>query len=192
MKFFLTDVDETILDWINPFTDLLRARGHNPPPWNNHRFYHWFDISKEEVLSLVAEFNKSESFKKLKPYDHTKYLWSIAALGFKFVAITSCGTDPNVAKARKDHINNLFPGLFEDVICLGWDTSKGEILAKFEPTYWVDDNPYWCNMGIENNHETFIVDHGFNTKNIDPRLNVIRSWGEIFNHIVVEGSTSHA
>lgn len=192
-RVIITDVDGVILDWEEGFSVWLEHKGFKPIPdakkyWDMGARY---KLDYEEILSHVHEFNSSASIGFLPPQrDAQHYIKLInKELGYRFIALTSCSGDPNVAKLRTRNLEKLLGPVFDDIICIPVGSDKTpflEAIATDHPgSYWVEDTPKNVDKGIALGYRGLLFQHKFNL-DYDGEARVIQDWEEIYNLLKAE------
>lgn len=185
-KLLLVDVDECLLKWTDGFTKFLKNH-HDIIPnrvRDDHEIYKWLEIHPNEALKLITEFNSSEYFSMLEPFDSAQeVLAKLSDEGFRFVAITSCSSDGIIEKMRRENLMYYFGNIFEEVHCLDFDDDKGRILSQYPKTFWVEDAVDWAERGADIGHSTFLIDHEHNKWLDDPRIIRVKDWNTIYKLI---------
>lgn len=158
-KIILSDVDSICLDWQESFirwiaeytdhkTDKILADYYNVEDW--------LDISTEDVTALIDTYNDSDYFANIKAYDDAvEVLPKLKADGWDFIAITAIPDLPNLYRSRKANLEKHFPGIFIDLVLVGYNISKFPELCKYDPTFWVDDRFHHVKDGIAAGHRSF-------------------------------------
>lgn len=185
-KLILTDVDESILQWSAGFTKFLYNRHNfeNIRPRDDHRVYKWLEIHPQEAMDLILEFNLSDEFGLLEPFDGAEtILPKLYDDGYKFVAITSCSSDGIIEKMRRENLMYYFGNIFEKIYCLDFDADKGQILNQYPKSFWVEDSSDWAERGADIGHLTFLINHEHNKRLNDPRIIRVDDWHTIYNTI---------
>lgn len=189
-KLFLTDCDNAIMDWTQAMIDYLKeVHPHLKIIENDYSF----GLESDLMDVLWRDFNNTDRFIDIKPLrDAQVFLPKIAALGYEFVAITSCYPDDNkltnieVKKRRIANLEKYFPGCFVKTHCLQVHDSKLPVLKLYSPTFWIDDKLNHILSGIEAGHKSILMDHDYN-RNCDISSAVrVTTWKEIYNIVKSE------
>jgi FMN phosphatase YigB (HAD superfamily) len=188
MKYLLTDVDGVLLDWLSSFKEFIVAKGLQTRPGEPHdwKLEHWIrGATQRSITDLVIEFNETPAFGKLKPYgDALTYLKVFCSKGYKIVAITACSSEPQVAKARIDNLNNCFgSNIFTAIHCLDLGCGKADVLDLYPPSIWVEDRWEYAIAGANIGHRTFIIDRPHN-QGTDSRITRVQDWVELYRSII--------
>jgi len=190
-KVILTDCDEVLFDWAGPFETWVRANypQHCEAPgllkdyWDVER---WLSCPYEESRELIRIFNSNPDywpfFKPLpRVVDNVQKLHSE---GYHFVAITACDTDQATYNGRWQNLNEVFGvGVFDTLHCVGLAESKKEHLARYVPTYWVEDKMKHASAGVDVGHTSFLINYKHNEMHEDPRVQRVDSWDDIYERI---------
>jgi hypothetical protein len=164
-KIILTDVDGVLLNWLSPFYAWMRELGFKQVSTSSYHLNDNFGISREEAFRYVNEYCHSQYMGSLDPfYDASIYVPKIAALGYRFVAITSITDDPSIAKLRAHNLVNHFGNIFDDVICLPLGDSKVGVLDSYRGTnlIWVEDKLENAIAGGRRGLNAMLIDRPYN------------------------------
>lgn len=179
MKIFLSDVDDCMLDWTSGFAEFMQIVH---PTVNVKSCDYSLGMSREVADSYALQYNNSEYFARMKPFaEAEKYVPLIAALGYKFVVVTSCLGSDQTAIMREENLLNVFGDIFDQVICIPLHTNKQPVLEKFNPTFWVDDKLENCAGGAFVGHTSLLMNTGHNQSDELPeQIKRVYSWKEIY------------
>lgn len=153
------DCDDILLNWIEGFKKSLSNKGIEttsdlPETWSLST---WLNLPEKECVELIAEFNASEDFGKLKAFEDAKNAIPILADYNSLHVLTSCSDDPEVVKRREDNLFNEFGDQFDFVTCLPLGVSKLEALEKLEPGLWIEDNFKNAVLGVRAGHRSYCM-----------------------------------
>lgn len=180
-KIILTDADETILSFVDPFQEWLIGEGYslNGSLRDTYGINHLIGV--EDCTEIVSRFHETaEAFGLLEPEPYAvEALTELYLDGYRFVAITAVDDKPVIRNRRIENLNRAFGFEFEDCICVGQMQPKTEALKKFDPTVWVEDNPHHAHEGSRLGHRTFLVSHNFNAAYSDDLVTRVQDWREI-------------
>lgn len=188
-KVILTDCDEVLFDWATPFEKYVRANhivGNDRPLSDYWHVEEWMGCNYEFSRQLIRDFNGNPDiwpfFKPLPGVvDNVQKLHDE---GFKFVAITACDTDEATYNGRWKNLNDVFGvGVFDTLHCVGLAESKAEHLARYTPTYWVEDKMKHASAGCDVGHTSFLINYKHNEQYDDARVQRVEDWDEIYAHI---------
>lgn len=191
----LTDVDEVLLDWGGHFADwYLKTypsfRGPAPKGdlLDAHNIEEWLDCPYETTRKLIAQFNQcKDHFPYIRPYDHAvEYVPKLKREGYSFVAITACADDVWTHDARRENLETYFPGVFDTIHCVGLGASKGPILSRYRPTWWIDDKFRHAEQGGELGHKAFLMTQRYNEHETPVHSKRVKSWKDIYECILDE------
>ena len=200
-KVILTDVDEVLFDWASPFEEWVRetypqlrdVQGNLTDHWHVEA---WLGTTLEESREMIRIFNSDPvCWQQFKPLPHVvENVHKLHDSGYKFVAITACDTDDVTWLGRWSNLNEVFgKGIFDTLHCVGLAASKRGYLARYAPTYWVEDKTRHAVDGAEVGHKSFLVNYTHNIRdgqNI-PGVTRVNDWREIHDRIkadIVQGS----
>jgi phosphoglycolate phosphatase-like HAD superfamily hydrolase len=143
MKNLLVDADDTILD----YTSGLLAYGGFDKPQQRYAdiaayLNEQYNLSYDEIDSLIVDFNQSQSFKHLKPFDGV--VDTLSALkddGVHIHVITSCGDSNTTRELRYSNLRDVFGDMFSTVSILPLMSRKINALMPFinNHTVFVED-----------------------------------------------------
>lgn len=195
-KVILTDCDEVLFDWANPFEQWVRetypqhcsAPGRLQDYWDVER---WLSCPYSESRELIRAFNSDQTrwpfFKALPGV--VENVHKLHSEGYKFVAITACAEDQQTHEGRWRNLNDVFGyGVFDTLHCVGLAQSKQEYLARYNPTYWVEDKTRHAVDGAEVGHKSFLINYKHNERdgqNI-PGVTRVNDWHEIYQRIKLD------
>ena len=190
-KLILTDVDGVLIDWVAGFNEWMDKRGWiRVPDYEYHyTIEHWYNITHEHAMEIVAEYNASAAIGFLPPYlDSVEYVKKLnEEHGYRFVAITAFGHDEYAIRLRKMNLKNVFGKVFDDFIFVDLLQSKMEVLKTFEPTIWLEDKPSTAEEGKSCGHRTYLFEHGHNNHlRTTNEITRVHSWKEVYDSIVAE------
>lgn len=175
-KIILTDVDGCLLDWNTEFHCWMENKGYNKMT-NATMIEDQYNIAVSDVRKFITEFNNSESIQHLPVFlDADYYVEKLKMLGYKFICITSIGTNENIKQNRIKNLQNLFgEKTFLDFVFLATYADKKEILEKYKNIgkYWVEDNYKQFCIGKELGLESFYLNNESNTN----------TWKQIYGEI---------
>jgi len=188
-RIVLTDVDGTIIDWIQGFKSFMHSKGLEEIPGTEHKYYlnKRYPISFEEALVHVTEFNESKYLADLQPMK--KSVEFIKKLNekhrFRFVAITSVGDHPNTLYYRKQNLEKHFGQVFNEIRCLTLTTSKFYELSRWANSdlFWIEDHFRQAEAGYEVGLKSILMNDPTNEQfetTLFPRVN---DWEEIYHMI---------
>ena len=181
-KTILTDVDGVLLDYSRGFIDFLNIRH----PEVNLELDVWnFGLEREEVFEYLGEFNDHDDFAALPAYgDSIQFVHKLQDLGYRFIAISTCGTENCTKQNRAQNLVREFGGdVFDEIICLPLGGSKLKALSKFDPSYWIDDKLEHCVSGVMAGHTVFQMMHKYNAGENAEGATPVESWVEIYREI---------
>lgn len=165
-KLILTDVDDTILQFADPFQEWVHARG--VPTEGRFRDLYCVmtvvGIGHEDATKLINEYSTQPGIMDNLPpeNDAAEVLPELYADGWRFVAITACVNTPEVIEARRRNLEKTFGFPFEELHCLGLHAEKKDTLAQYPDAIWVEDNVSHAITGAQLGHRSFLLDRGYN------------------------------
>lgn len=189
-KVILTDVDDAILDWSSPFIEWVKGRPDLKPVCENLRdcenIEAWLGCDYSLTRELIHEFNTHpEIWPNFQPLPGAQEAVSrLADAGYKFVAITACDTDDWTREHRWNNLQRAFGGAFDTLHCVGLGGSKWEHLARYRPTYWVEDKWSHAVDGAELGHQSILMSYVHSEQYQDDRIIKVNNWTEIADRIL--------
>jgi hypothetical protein len=189
-KVILTDVDEVLFDWATPFEAWVReTHSHYTPETSLTDHWHveaWLGCELQESRTMIRDFNGNNTiwpfFKPLPGV--VENIQKLHEEGFQFVAITACDTDEATHNGRWKNLNDVFGhGVFDTLHCVGLGDSKAKHLARYRPTYWVEDKMKHASAGCDVGHKSFLINYKHNEQHQDDRVVRVDGWDEIYQHI---------
>lgn len=184
----LTDVDEVVFRWQEPFEKWLLQTGRYQPTKPLSQYWdveQWLGIDYEVGRELIQEFNHLEEYwSNFKPLPRvTENISLLSDLGYKFVAITACSTDKWTYDGRLHNLEKCFGDAFDTLHCVGLGKSKSNFLERYRPTYWVEDKFSHAVAGADAGHTSVLIDYPYNSHYSDPRVNRVKNWDDIYKRI---------
>lgn len=194
-KVILTDCDEVLFDWATPFEDWVRqtypehrdAQGHLQDFWHVEA---WLGCELEASREMIRIFNGDPQYWTcFKPLPGVvENVHKLHEEGFHFVAITACATDRDTYLGRWENLEDVFGyGVFDTLHCVGLAESKRAHLARYMPTYWVEDKMKHASAGADVGHESFLINYKHNEQYRDDRVQRVNDWHEIYQRIRLGG-----
>lgn len=186
-KVILTDCDGVLLDWEHSFDRWAVSRGLSKKTTEEYCIAATYGTTSEAADRLIEDFNQSLYFAKLTPLrDAYKYVRKFYEdHGVVFHCVTSVGSDPMTAEARKENLDRVFgPGVFERVVCVG--DGKRDALSEYQNSYlpWVEDKVSNAELGHELGLDSFLVHHDHNKSEqirlMERGIRVVNGWREIY------------
>lgn len=184
-KILLTDVDDTLLDWLSGFISYagqVLNRNYSGRP-TNYQLEDYLGITGKEVVNLITTFNEGViNFGMLKPISNSdKYLPEFHKAGWQIVAISTCASSNQAHLLRKRNLVNVFGDIFSDIHLLPLhEKSKTRYLEQYSPGVWVEDKLSLAIEGQKLQHETFIFRRLHNRADQNsPIVTWVDDWQEI-------------
>lgn len=161
--FVLVDVDGVILNWDVGVDHYIKVHGepHQQPTCFDEHAYDLSDrygYGLEEANQIVWDFHTHESFAEIPALPGVADAITKLGEDYALVAITACGDDPLIVKYREQNLHTLFPNMFKEIICTNTGLAKRTHLAKFPPSYWIEDHARNAHLGREFGHVCMLVD----------------------------------
>lgn len=164
-KLLLLDGDGVCINFSAGFAQyMVDVHGHEaavaePMHFNYSDMY----PTLEKPSAFIPGFIHSEHFEATPFYpEAVEKLRDIRANGTQIIMITSCGDELNVQRARRAGIEREVGDIIEDVIFLPLAGGKLDVLKKFEPATFVDDQLHMCIDGVQAGHQSFLFNRRYN------------------------------
>lgn len=166
-KIILTDVDGVLLDYEQGFRQWMKeCHGYsfNPAAAHDYRMSERYGIDDSKVLQLIQQFNESPH--ELQPLrdaqSSVRYLHD--TLGYKFIAITSFGTEEKSVQHRGALLERHFGSVFDDIICLPLASGKQDTLTRWANSglHWIEDYPKNAQVGKYCGLCSILMQHDYN------------------------------
>lgn len=187
MTLILTDVDETVLGFADPFQDWCEAKGYA----TSGRLRDMYDISRlldvdaDTANEIIREFGASGALDAQPPEECAlEILPKLYKKGFRFIALTACGNDPIFRLKRRRCLEETFGFAWDDIHTIDLGDSKGPILSMYPPSVWVEDHFTHAVRGAEIGHNAFLLTREYNRGRKHPKVNRVNSWFDIYDSLV--------
>ena len=138
-KILLTDLDGVYIDWFSGFVSYMKSIGYTATA-GVPTIYNMTDIFPmlKKPWEHIKDFQQSQFYAELKPYEDAKKVYKeLYDAGVQIFAITSCGTESETIRMRRDFIDAQ--GIFTDAMMLGLGTFDEYFLDE---TYRTDPNDF--------------------------------------------------
>lgn len=178
-KLILTDLDDTAMQFADPFQDFLATKGHviQKRMRDFHNVPKLFNLTIPETLDLVREFHRSSRMSQLPAEPCAKIVIpQLYRQGWRFVAVTACLDEPEVHAMRIENILNEFGFAFERVHCVGLKNDKRAELSSYPSAVWVEDMFNHAVAGAKAGHQAFILDRPYNHHESHPKVQRVTDW----------------
>lgn len=187
-KIIITDVDECVLQWKKSFEEFIKNKDIivNGEMHEHKDIDNWIEVNDDEFMELLYEFNHSVKFGNLDVgYKSEIFIPLLHDMGYKFYALTSCGSSETVIQNRILNIKNIFGDIFEDIICIDLCESKNDKLKSLPyNAIWVEDKFSNAELGLQCNHKCFLIHHNHNEDFNNPNIQRVEDWEEIYYHLL--------
>lgn len=194
-KVILTDIDGVLLEMRPGLTRFLKDEKRiavTEKDWEKGYYLSDVaDISPEQAKAFFIEFTHSDYFKSLDAKTCAlEVMQEMGNAGWRFIGITAAGQGcptQDLKRVRQNRLDNLethFGALFDDLHLTELMGCKGEILNRYDPSYWIEDSVRNAHIGVEYGHHSLIMHSMYYLEedNIQ-RLPVLHNWHEIFSYI---------
>lgn len=194
-KIILTDADGVLVNWDRGFTQFMENKGYPRLPNTDHEYSisNRHTVSHHEAMQLVKEFNESDQIANLDAFaDSVEYVGRLAALGFRFIVVTSISSHPTAAENRIKNLKSLFGDIFDEIHCIEQGASKASILAEKwagAGYFWIEDHMRQAEAGHEAGLKTILIDHPYNCHyqtDLFPKVSHQTPWREIYEKVCSE------
>ena len=195
MKIILTDIDDTLLKFAEPFQNwTIEKKGFDYLKFirDCSSIDQAINCKPEDIDPLILEFSHLPRFLDLPPEPCAQHVLPVLhRMGYQFVAISACLTSPTIAAGRRRNLERCFGVPFIAVHCIGLHNSKTEVLSAYEPTLWVEDNRVQALAGAAVGHETLLLDRVSNRSDAI-NLTRIKDWHAVLEAAVRRDSRERA
>lgn len=186
-KILLTDIDETVLQWVDPFFNWVETElgiNHNRDP-NVFEFKDALGCeTSDESNAIIRQFNNTYHFGQLDPYPHAKeVIEQLQKEGWEFIAISTCSYSETTQSLREENIKRVFGNAFSEIHCIEYDVGKNATLERFDGTWWVEDNAHWAQSALQYNHKPIIITQPYNATFDHPEIPRVTDWREIYQMV---------
>jgi len=186
-KQILVDVDGVLLWWAHGFMQFMKNAYSLDLDIENHVFdiHKWIGWEKEVTRGIIDEFNeRSWEFGCLPPLlDAQYYVKRLTDEGYRFVAITSCSSNPQTIALRRANLFHHFGDVFDAVHCVPLFESKEPQLGDYRPTFWIEDTPKNAEAGLKFGHHPLLIDRVASQGYSHPNVRRVQNWEEIYQII---------
>jgi len=188
-KRILTDCDGVLLKWEDGFDSFMISKGleRRAGTEADYSMALRYGVSTRETQDYIREYNESDAMASLEPFaDSVEYVAKLAALGFRFTAVTSMSDHPDSKVYRTQNLQNLFGNVFDEVVCLEMGASKANVLMQWADSklFWIEDHMRQAEAGHEAGLRTVLINHPYNTHyktDLFPTVSYEKPWEEIYN-----------
>lgn len=183
-KLILTDIDDTILNYVTPFRAWMEAKGYEPvrPYGEVYNLGQIYGLDDDHAISLIEEFTHGEEFGALAPEPCAlEVLPALYWEGYRFVAISATVKSKENRDRRMKNISEAFGFEFEDCFCTGLRLPKTPYLESYrgKSDLWVEDNFSHAVDGAEMGHNTFLITRLYNRDFEHERVTRVNDWHDI-------------
>lgn len=179
-KLILTDIDETVLQFAEPFHGWMEARGFpgDGRLRDNYCMRRTFGIPEHEIEEHLRAFADTDWLTRLPPEDCAReVLPDLHRRGYRFVGVTAI--DPAFHDRRMENLERAFGFAFEALRCVGVGGGKREALAAYPEAVWVEDHWQHALTGADLGHRSFLLTRSYNRAHSDPRVTRVPDWHAI-------------
>jgi hypothetical protein len=182
-KLILTDIDETVLKYGEPFQAWCEATGL--PTTGNLRegtsnVETMLGVSWEEAVTIMTRYLNEGHLDRQPPEpDAQEALLGLHLAGYRFVGITACGGTMAFQKARKALLEATFGFPWDALHVVPLGASKDVLLNAFDPAVWVEDHPGHAAMGAALGHRSYLLNRSYNVAAPSPGAIRVNDWHDI-------------
>jgi hypothetical protein len=196
-KTILVDCDCVLLDTIEQITLYARdicgidvseeeKSSCYPDEWG------FFDDKEDDILPFFQEWQATEWFENIPPMKGAvEAVKGLKDKGYKIVVVTAAGKLEEAETKRWKNLDKVFgKDVIDDLIFVEWNTSKKDVLKRFEPTFFIEDYHENAIESLEVGHkpillripqnERCIVENEDRLKNVA----VLGDWNAISDYIL--------
>lgn len=166
----ILDVDEVLLDWPRGFVDFFNLT-HD----TKHVYRPYYEcvsnllgFTREELFTLLTQFNLSMDFSTLKPIKGAKNFIEMIKVynqlsedPIKIFMVTKCGNAPITQELRKKNLKSVFGDFDYEIVFLNTTDSKLDELKRIneenDVLMFIDDFTSNCDKGIEAGVPTYAI-----------------------------------
>jgi hypothetical protein len=145
----LLDVDDTLLDWSQPFTAWMTAQGYRPETLAAYSLQERYPrLTRQDLDDAVSEFAQSYEYRRLVPRPHARQTLETLLDLFpqtRLIAVSCCGLDGRTIDNRTWQLRSL---PITALIPLPIGGSKREVFAEHGGVV-VEDHPDHLNAARE-------------------------------------------
>jgi hypothetical protein len=181
-KFFLSDLDGVYMNWTQGFVHYMASLGHVALHADPTQFAMGDIFPTVEKPHLhIVDYQHSDFYRDIQPYAEMKEAYkAIHAQGdVGIIAITSCGTQDQVVAHRETQLAR--EGIFDDLIILELGASKEDVLKKFKPSVFIEDQLVVAQQGLSAGHTTLLKDMPYNRGETPHGIHRIFKSKQLFN-----------
>lgn len=185
-RLILTDVDDTVLRFVDPFQDWVAGKGF----YVSNRWRETYNIadmiglsSREDITALINGFVRESNGRQPPEECAAEVIPRLRKKGYRFIAITACGEDPTFRIQRAENLAEAFGFEWDDLHMVPQLGCKRKHLERYEGAVWVEDNWGHAVAGADIGHDTFIVTRPHNAAFNDPRITRVTCWRQIEQHL---------
>lgn len=186
MKLILTDIDDTILKFADPFQAFVEQKGYAPSGRlaDTYGLEAWLGVDSATVRDLLIEFGTVDASRVQPPMSCAqRVLPGLYAAGYRFIGISACGTNEAFRLRRLQTLHEAFGFRFEALHVVSPHAAKEDYLRWYAPAIWVEDHPRHAVVGADAGHRVFLIDRPFNAGFEHPKVTRVADWNEIREHL---------
>lgn len=152
------DIDEVLVHFVKPMAKHNKLKMPTKNKYN-YVYRNMFSITEKESTKMVRDFYDSETFKNLKPIQHSNAaIQSLRDKCDKLYIVT--GRQTYARENTETWLDKHFPGMFDDLILTNsyspHEIQKDDICRSLNIDTIIDDNDMICglckNAGINSIH----------------------------------------
>lgn len=180
-KLILTDVDDTVLKFAEPFQDWVESQGIK----THGRLRDIYSVERmlgdrgHDAIPLMRQFVEAVDGQLPPEPCALEVLPELHKDGWSFVAITACGVDDWFHRQRVKNLEDVFGFHFDAVHCVELRDGKEKFLHRYRPTIWVEDNWHHAVVGSDLGHDSYVLTRGYNAEKHHPQVRRVATWHQI-------------
>lgn len=186
-KLILTDCDEVLLNWRDPFDDWMKSLGYPHLYPDKFSANEQYGLRRDQGLECVRNFNKTDRQRNLPPFrDAMYYVRKLHERhGYVFRVITSLGLHPHQQAMRTANLKDLFGTAIESVVYLDTCQDKDEALAPYKDSgkFWIEDKVQNAVLGETLGLNSLLMEHPYNIHDTSHGVPIVSDWHDIYDTI---------
>lgn len=137
------DIDCTILQYDKAFQAYWESQGKSPIRTidelsiQNYSFENMYNESRENIIGMIEEFNKSDEFGKLRSFISQAQMDTLETVHDNniIVSVTSCGTDRITQLLRQNNLLLELTFELDDLVFLPLGSDKNDAIISLVQKY---------------------------------------------------------
>lgn len=183
------DIDEVVVEFFKKYLELFNEKFEKNidfDSWTKYNIWDFTDISREDALGLVNEFQESGGLDDLELVEGVKE--ALMELNQKYEIYFITSRPQSIKEKTENFLKNLFSEFNFELHFSGgvWNDSKSKVTICNELgiKIMVEDNADYALGCAEKGVKVFLLDKPWN-QNVEEHENVIRvrNWDEIMERL---------